>query len=392
MKILQINNNHYKLGGAEVVYLNTIQLLEKYNNLVISLSRDSKNNLNIASKEYFIPDSNNLVNKFYSRKAAKLIDIIVQNEKPHIAHIHNIIGGITFSVLSSLKKHNIPIIATIHDFRLMCPVYVFMNGKKEICEQCKGGKYFNCIINNCAPEGISKSILVSIESYIRDYVLPFQNLIDRFIFVSSFTKKKFLEVYPEIESKSDVIYNFSDKPTDRRIIRGNYFLFFGRLSYEKGITTLLKTFNDNPMLKLKIIGDGPLKYIVENNKNTNVEYLGYKSGKDLEDLISNSSFVIVPSECYENNPLTIVESYSMSKPVISSLLGGIKEIVVNEVTGFTFKHRESGNLGEVLLKAERISDSKYNLISQNAFEFYNNNFTKELYIQKLLEVYKKSVL
>lgn len=391
MKILQINNNHFNLGGAEVVYLNTIQLLSENKHTVLSLSRENKNNIRTAAKEYFIPFKNNFISKFYSQQTSRLIDKIIKSEKPDIAHIHNIIGGITFSVLSQLKKNNVPVVATIHDFRLMCPSYVFMNGKKEICERCKGGHYFNCIKYKCVPGGFPKSLVVSVESYIRDFVFPFENLIDKFIFVSSFSMNKFLEVNPSLSNKAEHIYNFSNKESSTLKLKGNYFLFFGRLSHEKGIPTLLQAFDKVSNLKLKIVGDGPLKSIVEQNKNENIEYLGYKSGSELNDLILNSSFIIVPSECYENNPLSIVEAYANSKPVIGSRLGGIKEIVLDEKLGYTFEHGNTDDLINILNKASNITDEKYNELSENSRKFYEDNFSQHNHYKKLLNVYNKTL-
>jgi len=366
MKILQINNHHYNLGGTEAVYLNTIRLLNSKNHTVISLSRENTNNIKTPAKEYFVSHKDNLINKFYSFDVQEIIDKIVKIEKPDIAHVHNLIGGITFSALSRLKKHHIPIVATIHDFRLMCPSYVFMNGKKEICEKCKFGGYYNCVKYKCVPGGYPKALIVSIESYMRDYLFPFEKLIDKFIFVSNFSKNKFIEVNPKISTKAAQLYNFSEKEKNNLIRKGKYFLFIGRLSYEKGIKTLLNAFGENKELKLIIAGDGPLKNIVEENKSQNITYVGYKSGEELNNLIKNSSFIIIPSECYENNPLSIVEAYANSKPVIGSRLGGIKEIILEGINGFTFEHSNSKDLYNVLSKAEVLNEKIYETLSINA--------------------------
>lgn len=391
MKILQINNHHYNLGGTEAVYLNTIRLLNNKNHTVISLSKENPNNIYTPAIEYFVSYKESLINKFYSFDVGEIIDRIVKSDKPEIAHVHNLIGGITFSALSKLKKHNIPIVATIHDFRLLCPSYVFMNGKKEICEKCKHGGYYNCVKYKCVPGGYPKALLVSIESYLRDYLFPFQKLIDKFIFVSNFSKNKFIETYPEISLKAVQLYNFSEKEKNNLIKKGEYFLFIGRLSYEKGIKTLLDAFEDVKEIKLIIAGDGPLKKIVEHNKNPNISYVGYKSGDELNNLIKNSSFVIIPSECYENNPLSIVEAYANSKPVIGSRLGGIKEIVLEGNNGFTFEHGNSKDLRDVLNKAAIIDEENYASLSMNACKFYETNFTSSIHYEKLFAIYKKTL-
>lgn len=386
MKILLINNNHYRVGGAESVYLNTIEILSQNNHNVISLSRKNFNYSETNNDEYFINSSESLFNRFYNNEAAKTIELILKNEKPDIVHIHRIIGGITFSILPIIKKFNIPIVMTIHDFRMLCPVTMFMNKKGEICEKCLGGHYFECIINNCSPEGYVRSALITLESYLRDFLLPYNKYVDKYIFVSDFSKRKFLEAKPELKEKSFRIYNFNKKLKFNNIF-GNYFLYFGRISREKGLLTLLKAFQILPHIQLKIVGDGELKNLINNLKSPNVELLGYKSGIELENIISNASFIIVPSECYENNPMSIVESYSLSKPVIGSDIGGITEIIINGETGYLFHPGNSEQLAQIVNNCSKMSKDEYDKFSQNAFSFAQNNFTQEIYYENLINVY-----
>jgi len=180
MKILLINNNHYRLGGAETVYLNTIELLKSKNHEVISLSRKNQNTIYLGEKEYFINQSEFFVDRFYSINAANQIDFLIEKEKPQIVHLHSIIGGVTFSVLPVIKKYKIPVVITLHDFRLLCPASHFWNGKSKICEMCVKGKYYKCILNNCSPEGKVRSVAIAAESYLRDLLFPYSKLIDRF--------------------------------------------------------------------------------------------------------------------------------------------------------------------------------------------------------------------
>lgn len=386
MKILLVNNNHYRAGGAESVYLNTINLLREKNHQVLSLSRLNSKTIVTGNGEFFINYSDNIYDRFYNQAAAKKIEYILKTEKPEIVHIHRVIGGITFSILPVIKKYNIPVVMTIHDFRMLCPVTMFMNRKGEICEKCLGGNYFQCVTNNCSPEGRVRSSLIATESYLRDFFLPYDKYVDKFIFVSDFSKKKFLEVKPELEEKSFRIYNFSKRFHSYNFF-GNYFLYVGRLVREKGLFTLLNAFKDLPQINLKILGDGELRNMIVDAKSSNVELLGYKHGEELEELIGNASFAIVPSECYENNPMSIVESYSFGKPVIGAELGGIPEVIVNGKTGFLFKARESENLASIVSRCSKISISDYQELSQNAFLFAQNNFTQEIYYDSLIKIY-----
>jgi len=392
MKILQINNNHYYSGGTEAVYLNTIKLLEERGHKVAALSINNTRNISTKYSKFFITNKNLSHNNFYSFLAKKNISKLIAEDKPDIAHIHNIVGGISFSILPVLKKMGIPIISSIHNYRYLCPAYIFINGKNEICEKCSGGNYYNCIINNCSRESKYKSVLITLESYMREKIFPFQKFIDKFIFVSNFAKNKFVQNYPQIEKRSFQIYNFrKEAMSNVKKKKGNYFLYFGRLEREKGINTLIKSFKNLYNEKLLIIGDGPLRNKLMTNKPPNVELLGYKKGKELEDFICNAHFVIVPSEWYENNPMSIVEAYSFGIPVIGSNLGGIPEIILDGKTGFIFEAKNSVELTSVISNAARLDEETYINFSNNALEFANQNFNSERYSKKLIEIYKQTI-
>jgi len=387
MKILQINNNFYKKGGAEVVFFDTIELLKQNGHMVVSFSIENYKNENSEYENYFIKNTWRH-NRFYSFEAIGKIKELIINEKPELVHIHELIGGISFSILPFIKKMNIPIVLTVHDFRLICPAYVFINGKNEICEKCKGHKYYNCIFNKCSPEGYIRSCILTAESYLRDLFLPYENLIDQFIFVSKFSMNKFLEFNPNVTNKSNQIYNYTGKFKYNNT-PGNYFLYFGRLSREKGINTLLNAFKNLPDLQLKIVGEGDLKSEIEKNKTTNIELLGYKSGDELERIIQDSYFVIAPSECYETGSMTTIEAFAKGKPAIGSNLGALGELIDDGNTGFVFQQRNSKNLAEIILKSTQLTKEKYTRLSVNAYKYAKDNFTSEIYYNKLMDIYKK---
>lgn len=390
MKILQINNNCYRKSGTDSVYLNTIDLLRSHDHEVMTFSFQDENNVSEIYDKYFVRKNflNKSFGKFYSISAKSNIERLIKDTKPDIAHFHNIIGGLSSSILPVLKKYNIPTVATFHGFKYLCPAYVFINGKGEICEECKVGKYYKCIKNNCAPEGLVKSTALAIESYLRDSFFPFNKYIDKYIFLSKFFLNKYSEFYPDILDKSIFLYNFlidiKKEPVNKK---GDYFLFFGRLDKEKGIKTLINAFSRNPNVSLKIIGKGQLSEYLLNNKTENVEFLGYKNWNEIQNYLINASFVVVPSECYENNPMTIVESYSFGKPVIGSNIGGIPEIILNEKTGYTFEPKNIDQLAYTVNVANQLDEASYNKMSQNSLKFAQEYFSAENYYSKLIALY-----
>lgn len=390
MKILQINNYPYRRGGAEVVYFNITKLLRSKGHDVITFSRkiDGFDNEKI---DYLISEQKFFFNRFYSLQAKEYISLILQREKPDIVHIHNIVGGISFSILPEIKKFNVPIIASIHDFRLLCPVGVMINGNGEICEKCKTGRYYQGIKNKCHPDGIFKSSTVVFESYLRDIFIHHKNYFDAYLFVSNFTREKFLEFYPEINNKSFVLYNFN-QAFDEEIIRGNYFLYFGRYDREKGLITLLKAFQQLKDIKLILAGRGPIeKNINDYNSNGNIFNVGFKQGNELIKLIKQSEFIIIPSECYETLSMSAVETFSLSKPIIASRLGGLHELVIKSNAGFEFQHKNLDDLIRVIKQAKSISNSEHSLLSSNAYKFAVKEFSPENYYEKLISIYENLV-
>ncbi len=401
MRILQVNNFFYIKGGTDRVFFNTIELLESHSHSVIPFSTKSSLNSFSEYEKYFVTIKNyntkkntqlKYFNNFYSWDAANKLEKMIKNFRPEVAHLHNINGLITFSILPVLKKFNIPIISTIHGFKYLCPAYVFINGKGEICEDCKVGKYYKCTINNCSIEGLHKSIILSVDSYLRDFIFPYDKLIDKFIFVSEFTMNKFIEYKPNIRSKSYKLYNFiKEFGLSKKRGKEKYFLFAGRLDREKGLYTLINTFKKLPGEKLLIAGDGHLRKEIELNKPTNVEIVGYKSGKELKELVGNSYFVILPSECYENNPMIIIEANSLGVPVIGSDLGGIPEIIKDGETGFLFEAKSENSLEKAVVKSAQMNEKSYSRFSSASYKFAMENFNKEKHYESLISIYEQAL-
>jgi len=408
MKVLLIDVYNFNKGGAETVCFNTGKLLEEHGHKVVYFTLKWPQNNPSPYSKYF-PESKetrkgplrqvkNLVNYFYHFEAAKKIEELIKVEKPDIAHIHLMWGQITPSILPVLKKYNIPVLFTVHDYRLVCPVYTFRDGKGRICEDCKGKYFYKCFTHTCCKGSKMMSAVMAAEQYFRNTFFNPAKFFNGFIYVSNFAREIQEKYMPAVKSTPNItLYNFSTsiKDAPKAYPSQKYFLFYGRLSYEKGVKTLLKAFRNVPDCKLKVVGTGPkeneLKAFARDNNMQNVEFLGYKRGKELTDLVSNAYFVIVPSEWYENNPMTIIESYSVGTPVIGARIGGIPEIVVNGKTGFQF---ESGNVEDLKSKincADQLTTEAYTKLSQGTLNFAHDNLSLENYYPRLISFYKRFV-
>lgn len=394
MKILLINNLHHRRGGADVVYLNTGEMLEAAGYEVCYFSMHSEKEIPCRQQKFFAPNpkTNNIiksaVNYIYNKKAAKCLEKLLVDEKPDVACAHLVWGGLSPSIIEVLHQYRVPVVHVVHDYRMICPAYTFRRPDNKICEDCKGGKYYHCLVHKCSKGNLAESSLMTLEMYFRQWKYNPVKTIDGFIFVSQFCRDKHIEFDCRFKDVTNtVLYNCATIDS-RAEEKCDYFLFYGRLSHEKGIMTLLQSIAQASGIKFKIVGTGPLeqqiKGVVRQKGLTNVDLLGYKSGEELKNLIRKSRFVIVPSEWYENNPMTVVEAYAVGTPVIGARIGGIPEIVHDESTGFLF---ESGNyisLTNTINKACKMNEDRYRIMCLACHNFAQKQFSQDTYVDKLV--------
>ena len=407
MKILLINNYHYLRGGSEKAYFDTARILERQGNEVAFFSTKNSNNQKSDWSKYFIPD-NDLGNKnipniilnfpklFFNFKTKRSLKKLLNDFQPDIVHIHNIYHHILPNILPIIKKEGIPVVMTVHDYKLMCPNYTFFDGEKT-CEKCKGGKFYQCAKNKCVKNSLIKSILVTLDSYLTHFRKYFEKNVDCFIVPSKFMEQKMIE---HGFDKRKIVYipnSFDDTVAEKKTsdFSEKYFLYFGRLSREKGIDILIKAVKkiDLGDYKLKIAGEGPeknsLKKLAEKLEIKNkIEFLGYKSGDELKNLISNSKFTVLPSIWYENAPYSILEAYSLGKTAIGSKMGGISELIKDNETGLLF---ETGNSKELANKLTDLISNPEKAVTMGikGRELLKNNLSIPSYYEKLVAGYNE---
>lgn len=395
MKVLLINNFFYRKGGSETVFFNTARLLEQVGHQVCFFSVARKENISSPFSKYFISDASNaskvkgLLSYFYNKEAATKLEQLILAEKPDIAHSHLMWGCTAPAIFKVLKKYKIPLIHSVHDYRMVCPAYTFTSGG-SICEECKGKHFYKCATKRCSKGSLLMSTVMAAEMYYRNaFYNPTKN-IDGLIYVSNFAKNSHVKYAPGFQKlQSMVLYNCTQKQDVGEKVRKDYYLYYGRLSHEKGVEMVIEAFKQLPQTKLKIVGTGPIeKDLMQGAKGTNnIEFLGFKSGEELHQLVQGAQFVIVPSQWYENNPMTIVESYSFGTPVIGSDLGGIPEIIEESKTGYVFNHSSLESLISTIKKSEGLDNEEYKQMSEEAASFYSVHFSEDKYADKLIEFY-----
>lgn len=409
MRILQINQCHYPRGGADVVYLNHIKLLKEKGHDVAEFSSVSEKDLSSDYSEFFVQSNDlrkaSILKKIssigpylYNREAEKKLKELIKKFKPDVAHVHLFYGKLSVSTLKALSDEKIPTIHTVHDYKILCPVNTLLDSSQSLCNECVSGSVISCVKKKCSDDSLLQSAVVAAEALMWKKIIHPTKFINHYHFVSEFCKNEHEKYFPEISNKSTVIYNYS--PVEFNLVKldnyKKYFLYFGRLSHEKGVMTLLKSWLNLPdNFKLLVVGDGSIKNDLisfkESNNLKNVEFLGYKSGEDLCKLVSNALFVIVPSEWFENNPMTIIESYKLHTPVIGASIGGIPEIIIPEKTGFIFKSGDSDHLSQVIKKAWHLDKDAYDFMMTSCSGFFEENFSENNYYKSIIDVYKKTI-
>jgi glycosyltransferase involved in cell wall biosynthesis len=272
MRVLLINGCHYRRGGADVVYLNTIQLLREKGHEVIAFSVAHEKNLIDPYAPYFVssPEFYNLsfIKKLqvapravYSTEAGRKLEDLIDKTRPEVAHIHLYKGVLTGAVLSVLRKNKIPVVATLHDFNLLCPRSIMLDGKNRICEKCISSTTVHCIINRCNRGNILYSAMSFLEfNFSRTFFRP-ENYVDSFISVSKFNFEMHRQ-HKSLAGKLVHLYNFS--PSQSSTLPGTgyggYFLYYGRLIPGKGLETLFNACKvSGDAVQLMVVGTGELE-------------------------------------------------------------------------------------------------------------------------------------
>ncbi|MBU3191233.1 glycosyltransferase family 4 protein [Clostridium bowmanii] len=403
MKILAVNKFYYIKGGSETYYFGLKEVLEKNGHTVIPLSMKDVKNFKNSYEKYFINNieymNTNFITKIknaykiiFNFNAKKNISMIIKDTNPDIAHLHIFQHQLSPSILYPLKKRNIPIAYTVHDLKSVCLNYKMFNSK-GICEECKGKRYYKCFVNNCVKDSKLFSLVNVIEGYVHE-LLKSYDMIDMFITPSNFYREKLIEFGIPKEKVVHIPNFINASDFEPKYEFQDYFIYVGRLSEEKGISTLIRAMRNINKSKLIIVGTGPLekelKDYVQRNSVKNVEFTGFKSGLELKELIRNSKFMVIPSEWYENGPMSMLECMAYGKAIIGADIAGIPELLVYE-NGVKF---QSGNEVELSKKIMELldDDSKCILMGKNGRKAVEENYNSNTHLIAIEKIYNKLLL
>lgn len=318
MKILIVHNNYGKYSGEEAVVDKMAAMLREHGHAVAFYRLSSE-----ESRDSLAGKIKGFLCGIYSPAGVRGMRDALLREKPDIVNVHNLYPFISPAALFECKRLNIPVVMTVHNFRLICPTGLFMRNGLP-CETClQKGDEWSCIRYNC-----EKSLLKSVGYTLRNAYArktgTYKKNVDAFACITDFQKTKLLEAGFDAD-KMAVIPNCIDCPDSFVQTDGEYVAYVGRLSYEKGYDLLMEVAGRHPEIRFKFAGavrdDNRIKL------SDNIELVGYLQKDALNDFINNSRFVVMPSRCYEGFPMSILEAASFGKPAIGPDHGGFTEII-----------------------------------------------------------------
>lgn len=396
MKILLVNKFFYIKGGAETVYFQERNMLKQAGVEVIDFSMQHENNFPSDYADYFASnvdyhDETGLlagvktaVRFIHNSEACKKMRALLQKERPDIVHFHNIYHQLTPGLIKVARDFGCKTVLTAHDYKIVCPSYSMLRDGK-VCDACITGTVFNAFRYRCQEGSASKSLLLSLEATWQ-YVARNYKVLDVIISPSEFLRRELKRTLPN--SRIDVIVNGIDDslPAENTGDAG-YLLFVGRLSREKGVPTLAQAHQKmRNKMPLKIVGNGPLfDDLVA--KYPEAEFLGYvQQGEELDNLIKYARAVVLPSECYENCSMSILEAMAFGRPIIGSRIGGIPEQVRDGVEGLLF---EPGNVQDLADSLDTLVENpeKAREMGNNARERLSQKYSLSKHMAALQALY-----
>lgn len=399
--LLAINNYYYDRGGSEAIFFAHNRMLEELGWNVVPFSMQHPGNHETPWSKYFIDDLEMHGNYSLTQKLARMPKVIYSFEarrrlaelldevRPDIAHGHNIYHHISPSILGLLKGRGIPTVLTLHDLKIACPAYNML-APDGICERCKGGRLYNVVRNKCIGGSAAMSLVVMMEAVLHKVIGSYRRHVDCFIVPSRFYIEKFNQ-WGMPASLFRHVPNFVDITRyEPRYEPGEAFLYFGRVIRQKGVATLIRA-AARARKKLLVAGTGPQleeMRALAAELNADVTFLGHLGGSQLHDVIGSCRAVVLPSEWYENAPVSLLEAYALGKPVIGARIGGIPELIREDETGSCFESGNAASLQSVLEDFDSRPRAQIEQMGKAGRRWVAEDFTVGMYRQRIMSVYR----
>jgi len=389
MKIMLVHNQYQQTGGEEVVFRQERQLLQDAGHTVVAFNRS-----NDEIREYDWKDRIRLVNRtVWSEHTRREFAGALAQEKPDIVHVHNVFVVISPSVYSACCEAGIPIVQTLHNYRLFCPAGRLLRDGK-VCEECVDHNLWRSVRYGCYRDSRTASATVALALAVHRRRKTWAEMIDVYIALTHFARNKFIE-FGLPPDRVVVKPNFVGPDPGPRSKPGDYALFVGRLSPEKGVHTLLNAWQSVPRsIPLVILGDGPLRSALENQARSaslsNVSFKGQASRDNTLAAMKGCRFLLFPSEWYESFPMTVLEAYACAVPVLASGIGALQEVVQNGHTGLWFRPGDASDIAAKVCWAWGQPEYTRKL-GEQARRVYEVRYTGRTNYRELMQIYEHAL-
>lgn len=412
MKILLVNYRYFISGGPEKYMFNIKKILEEHGHKVIPFSVHSNKNVETEYTKYFVEPIGGrdatyfeeykktpktiwqmITRSVYSFEVKKAIQKEIKDTNPDLVYIIHFVNKLSPSVIRGAKQMNVPVILRLSDYFLLCPRFDFLY-KTNICEDCLTKGYQSCLKKRCVKDSLVASFIRVFSMKVHQLLHIYKD-VDAFITPSKYLKNKLVQNGFD-KTKIYCIPTFTTSKTQfSKPIIGNYGLYFGRIAVEKGVNTVVKAYEKLPDHRVKIMGDDTtdealrLKKYIKEKGLKNIEFIGFKAGAELEDVIKNARFTLIPSIWYDNLPNTALESFQYSKPVIASDIGSLPELVIDGYNGYLFN---PDNVDEMIEKIKILDDDgKVQEMGTNSHTKLEKDFASKAHYTSLMDIFLSTI-
>ncbi len=405
-RLLNVHRFRFRKGGAEAVFLDHMELFASRGWSCAEYVMDHPRNEPSAWSSYFppffdaatAPRGFATLRRFVSSDEARAgMARLLDDFRPDIVHIHGLYQQLTPSVLQPIASRGIPIVYTVHDYKLLCPAYMLYTDRLGVCERCAGGAAWNCALHKCLHGSRGVSAVYAAEAIYHRWRGSY-DAITAYVMPSRFVLEKHRQ-YGFPSERLHYVPNFfatsTDAPPDRdavaawRAAQGDFVLFFGRLSAEKGCAVLLEACA-RAGLRVVLAGEGPeegrLRELAARH-GAQVEFAGYRSGADLWALVEAAMCVALPAVWYENAPKSVLEAQARAKPVVASRIGGLPEMIEDGVTGMLVPPDDPAALAAALARMAALPAAVRTAMGAEARRRVLATFGVERYFAAMSELY-----
>lgn len=379
MKILIAHNAYQHRGGEDAVVEAEVALLRSHGHAV-EIYRQHNDALNHMSRAAAA------VSTIWSQRSANEVEELCKKFVPEVIHVHNTFPLISPSLYWTAARMHIPVVQTLHNFRLLCPQAIFLRDGK-ICEDCIGKVPWRSVTRKCYRDSAMQSAVITSMLTTHRAIGTYRERITRYIALNRFARSKYIEgglPAERIRIKPNFVPSAALPSWQKR--RGG--LYVGRLSSEKGLDVLADAMKLAEHVPVEVIGSGPLEALA--TRSFGDRYLGYRSLDDIMARMGAAQFMVLPSICYENSPRTIVEAFSCGLPVIASRLGALVDIVRDGVTGLLFNPGDAADLADKITWAAAHPEQMARM-GRAARAEYDAEYTPDRNYEMLMDIYEDAI-